>query len=95
MTCNLCNCENVSLVNNSLIYGKEYGKYPYIYLCPNCKAYVGVHPDNSPLGILADEEMRVLRKKCHSLFDTRWNTKDERTEQYDIIGQKLGIKKGE
>lgn len=92
--CNICGSTNVNLVSNSYIYGKEYGKYPYVYLCSNCKAYVGVHPNNKPLGILADDEMRTLRKQCHDLFDKKWNTKKERTEQYNVLGSKLGLEKG-
>ena len=94
MICNICGSTNVNLVSNSYIYGKEYGKYPYVYLCADCKAYVGVHPNNKPLGILADDEMRTLRKQCHDLFDKKWTNKKERTKQYDILGSRLGLDKG-
>ena len=94
MKCNLCGSNHVNLVNNSLLYGKEYGKYPYVYLCTDCNAYVGVHPNLKPMGVLADNEMRELRRKCHDLFDKRWTTKEERENQYNILGRQLGYERG-
>lgn len=92
MTCNICGSNHVNLVNNSLLYGKEYGKYPYVYLCTDCNAYVGVHPNMEPMGLLADDEMRVLRKKCHELFDRTWKNNKERTVRYAELAEKLGVK---
>ena len=92
MTCNICGSNNVNLVSNSVLYGKEYGKIPYVYLCSNCKAYVGVHPNKEPMGILADDEMRTLRIKCHELFDKTWKNKKERSEKYSELAEKLGVK---
>lgn len=37
--------------------------------CVNCKASVGVRIKN---GLLADKELRLLRIKCHQLFDAQW-----------------------
>lgn len=95
MRCNICGGDNVNLVNNSIVYGKEYGRFPYVFLCNDCKAYVGVHPDMSPMGILADNEMRVLRRKCHAIFDKTWATKKERVARYNALAEKLGCKQGE
>lgn len=92
MTCNICGSENVFLVSNSVVYGKEYGKVPYVYLCENCKSYVGVHPNMKPMGILADDEMRELRKKCHALFDKTWKDNKERSVRYAELAEKLDIK---
>ncbi|MFG8677889.1 zinc-finger-containing protein [Pseudomonas aeruginosa] len=44
----------VRLVSNRVIYGREYGDWPYAYACTGtgCGAYVGLHPDTDvPLGI--------------------------------------------
>lgn len=90
--CNLCGGD-VKFVNNEVIYGKPYGKYPYAYYCGTCGAYVGVHPDNSPLGILADKEMRRLRSRCHELFDETWKNRTERTLNYNKLAMKMGIRK--
>jgi hypothetical protein len=91
-TCNICG-GSVRLVNNETIYGKPYGKYPYVYYCSACGAYVGVHPDNSPLGILADKEMRELRSRCHELFDKTWKNKTQRTINYGKLAMKLRVRK--
>lgn len=54
----------VELVNHAEIYGgREYGDWPYAYLCRGCGAYVGLHPHTDiPLGTLADKETREARK---------------------------------
>jgi hypothetical protein len=70
--------ESAILVDSSIVYGQSYG---LIWICPSypdCDAYVGVHKSgeymNYPLGSLADKELRELRKKAHSVFDTIWKT---------------------
>ena len=78
--CNICGGE-VIYTSNARIYGKEYGSGK-CYLCTCCGAYVGTHtprPEEA-YGLLANEEMREMKKKCHDLFDARWlNQKDRRT----------------
>lgn len=66
-----CNCfGKIELVNNSEIYGREYGKWPYAYLCRGCLSYVGLHPfTDIPLGILANAELRESKKRNKSYFD--------------------------
>jgi len=69
--CQYCN-GTVSLVSNSIIYGKEYGN-GLAYVCENCKASVGVHNDCiTPLGSLADEDTKAARKEAHATFDKLW-----------------------
>lgn len=86
--CNLCDGE-VVYTDSGLIYGRSYGM---IYLCKNCGGYVGVHRGTDrAMGILANDEMRFLRKLCHAVFDKRWSTKPERTEQYVMLADELGI----
>ena len=56
--CRYCNGP-VELVENSEIYRRNYGKWPYAYLCRSCDAYVGLHPNTLiPLGSLANRELR-------------------------------------
>lgn len=80
VTCNLCGGK-VIYTSNKIIYGKEYGS-GRCYFCTSCKAYVGTHkprPDEA-MGLLADKEMREMKKKCHALFDKTWLvTPDRRT----------------
>ena len=67
---------SVALVNNAKVYsGREYGKWPYAYLCENdaCGAYVGLHPNTTiPLGTLATASMRDARKKAKDAFNRMW-----------------------
>lgn len=77
--CNLCGGE-VELVPSTRIYGVPYGSGK-VYVCKQCGASVGTHklrPDDA-LGILANEEMRKLRKECHELFDKLWKPGDRRS----------------
>ncbi len=91
MKCNICKSEDISLVNNKVLYGRPYGKTPYIYLCNKCGSYVGVHPDMKPMGIFADNQMRKLRKMCHKLFDCRWTNKSERSKAYEDLAAKMNL----
>lgn len=92
--CIYCNAE-VKLVSNAEIYGKKYGN-GMCYKCSQCDAYVGVHPDLvTPLGVLADRELRNLKKKAHSLFDPIWQNKKHkgkaRNSAYRNLADKLKI----
>jgi hypothetical protein len=59
----------VELVSNGAIYRREYGEWPYAYLCRPCDAYVGLHPQTDiPLGTLANAELRDVRKNSKALF---------------------------
>lgn len=50
-------------VDSSVIYGRSYGM---IYLCRDCRAYVGVHKGtNQALGRLANAELRDAKKEAH------------------------------
>lgn len=63
-------CDNpVELVNNSQIYTRSYGDWPYVYWCRPCDAYVGLHPQTDlPLGTLADAALRDARKQSKREF---------------------------
>ena len=89
--CNICGGQ-VEFINNDLIYGSVFGSGK-AYRCKKCGAFVGTHKNNptEPLGILADEEMRKLRKQCHELFDKRWSNNKERLIQYKWLAYKLDI----
>lgn len=70
VTCHLCG-GHVLLVNNSTIYGKEYGKWPFSYMCEDCRAYVGIHlKTDIPLGTLASKEMRAARRSAKTVLNT-------------------------
>lgn len=59
----------VVYTSNAEIYGREYGNGK-CYLCRNCRAFVGVHTGtDTPLGTLANDELRQYRKTAHYWFD--------------------------
>lgn len=90
-----CSCgEMPALVKKSDVLGGISDEM--IYYCSKCGAYVGVHKEtNIPLGKPADEETRTLRRKCHEVFDKRWETQQERSAAYDRLAKKLNISKAE
>lgn len=91
VTCPYCSSD-VMYTSNAAIYGKEYGN-GRVYKCTGCDAYVGVHTGTDiPLGRLANKELRLLKKKCHSLFDPAWKLKKvKRRQAYSILANNLGI----
>ncbi|EPG3568347.1 zinc-finger-containing protein [Providencia rettgeri] len=89
-----CHCSgNIKIVNNSEIYSKEYGEWPWAYLCESCGAYVGMHPfTNIPLGTLATKQIREARKSCKPYFTRMFNAKKiHRSEGYKLLAAELGI----
>lgn len=67
-SCIYCD-NNVEIVNNKEIYGKSYGKWPWVYLCKSCGSFVGIHPKtNIPLGTLADTKTRKARVEAKEPF---------------------------
>lgn len=92
--CRYCG-HDVIFTSNAEIYGKEYGNGK-CYLCKNCFAYVGVHTGTIiPLGTLANDNLRKLRKKAHILFDTLWKGKTRkmtRYEAYKWLANKMNLK---
>jgi len=97
--CNLCGGK-VEYTTNAEIYGRTYGSGK-CYLCRNCKAYVGTHEKRptEAFGILANDEMRKWKIKCHSLFDGLWQFKADnkrrqyRSKCYEALAEALNITK--
>lgn len=94
--CNCLNCGSpVEFVNNSTIYGKEFGSWPWAYVCTNkvCDSYIGVHSGTRhALGTLANAVTRTARKTAHSAFDQIWKTKTmKRGEAYRWLARELDI----
>ena len=66
--CPYCS-SSIELISNSVIYGREFGEWPYAYSCQVCDAYVGLHPHTDlPLGSLADSALREARKEGKAIF---------------------------
>lgn len=93
--------KNTEFVDSEEVYGKSYGM---IYLCRDCKAWVGVHKGTkNALGRLANSELRDAKKEAHFYFDKLWKAKIEsgvrkkvaRGKAYKWLSQQLGISKEE
>lgn len=93
-TCQYCN-SSVSIQENKVIYGKNYGDYPWTYVCDNleCRAYVGMHPFTAfPLGTLADYKTREARKSVKKIFINWYTTNDyKRNDAYLKLSIAMGI----
>lgn len=70
-------CDNkTELVDTSEVYGENYSKRAWMYLCRKCGAYVGTHPKTTKaLGRLADANLRNWKKLAHHYFDALWKQK--------------------
>lgn len=92
--CRYCG-HDVVLTSNAEIYGKEYGN-GRIYLCRNCRAYVGTHTGtNIPLGTLANNELRKVRNETHIIFDKLWKSPTRimtRHNAYKLLAKRMGLK---
>lgn len=94
-TCPHCNGA-VEIASNAAIYnGREYGDWPWIYLCVNkkCFASIGMHPEtNLPLGTLAHGPLRQQRMKAKSLFNPLWQSgKMARKYAYYWLAKEMGL----
>lgn len=89
--CNICGGK-VEYIPNKFIYGKPYGS-GFCYHCCQCGAYVGTHTirPKEAFGILANEEMRKMKMKCHDLFDRLWSTPQQRHKCYKWLANELNI----
>lgn len=85
----------VALVNNSEVYGRSYGDWPWVYLCQHhpCRAYVGTHPEtNLPLGTLATAAIRAARKTAKERFNAWFQAGQmSRTDAYSWLAAKMNI----
>lgn len=67
------------------------------YECDPCDAYVGCHPGtDTPLGRLADAELREEKMRAHAAFDPIWRSgSKKRGSAYAWLADQLGIDKKE
>lgn len=76
--------------NSVDIYGADYGM---IYICPKCRAYVGVHKGtNKAKGRLANEQLRRCKIEAHLYFDQIYKRGImKRKEAYKWLSEQLGL----
>lgn len=96
--CPYCS-SSVKLVCNRVIYGSEYGDWPFAYRCTHtaCGAYVGLHPFTAiPLGTLANAATRDARKAAKEVFgQVVYKHRMDRTEAYRWLARTMGLDVGE
>lgn len=83
----------VQLVRNGVIYGKDYGEWPWAYLCAGCGAYVGLHPYTAiPLGTLATMAIRDARQRAKTAFSALYLEHElGRSEAYARLAAAMDI----
>lgn len=90
ITCPYCN-KVAEFISTKEFYGKDYGTN--IYLCRPCDAYVGTHgKGKKPLGTMANNRLRNLRKMAHNRFDPLWRKrKMSRGNAYKWLSEQMNI----
>mgnify|MGYP003953858373 FL=1 len=92
--CPHCEGHDIEICKNSRVYrGREYGEWPWVVMCNDCYAYVGLHPFTGiPLGTLADRRTRDARKTVKKRF-IAWQEDRHlsRTDAYRLLAQKMRI----
>ena len=87
------------MFQNAVVYGRNYGDWPWMYICMNdaCGARVSMHPfTNIPLGTLADEDTRYARKAAKAKFHRfQQLSKISRSDAYSTLAERMGIPRRE
>ncbi len=89
--CPYCD-QPAKLVDSEEVYGRSYGKM-WLCRCLPTLAYVGCRKGTDyPLGTLANESTRAMRKKAHRAFDPLWKKGDmTRKQAYAWLAKALQI----
>ncbi|MFJ7407143.1 MULTISPECIES: zinc-finger-containing protein [unclassified Lysinibacillus] len=90
MICPYCQ-EQAEFISSKDFYGTDYRTN--LYVCRPCDARVGTHGrGKTPLGTMANAELRELRKLCHARFDVRWKYgKVSRSKAYQQLADMMGL----
>ncbi|MGG6445723.1 zinc-finger-containing protein [Pseudobacillus badius] len=90
VTCPYCG-NAAKFMTSKEFYGKDYGSN--LYVCKPCDARIGTHRNSkTPLGTLANDELRRLRITCHSLIDPYWKYgKYSRSEVYRRMSKAMNL----
>ncbi len=88
-TCPYCG-KPTELIDSAEIYGGS--SYGPIYICRDCGAYVGCYKGTTTaLGRLADEKLRLAKRRAHHYLDQLWKTPKQRLEVYEWLSDELHI----
>lgn len=97
-TCDYCQ-QPAKLVSGTVIYPHRQDLADKrFWNCAPCDAYVGCHDGTeTPLGRLANEELRKAKMAAHAAFDPLWQRSSpkqrfvRRSEAYHWLSKQLGL----
>lgn len=95
LTCPYCN-NDAQLTTGDYIYPHRRDLVDRkFYVCWPCDAYVGTHKGtDTPLGTMADQDLRNARKAAHAAFDPFWREgRMRRREAYAKLAALMNIPK--
>jgi hypothetical protein len=62
------------------------------YYCQPCQAWVGCHQGStSPMGRLANKELRQAKMRAHDAFDTAWRGRISRRKAYRWLAEQMPV----
>lgn len=99
--CDYCQAQAVFHTTSTHIYGRDLGA---VWHCAPCAAWVGCHPDDRPLGRLANKSLRLAKQAAHAAIDPMIEAKMRRAGMsrgqarragYKWLAAQLGLTRGE
>lgn len=90
--CDYCG-KPAQFVDSAIVYGGV--SYGMIWYCQDCNVWVGVHRGTrTPLGRLANAQLRQWKRAAHAAFDPLWRgRKRTRRQAYRWLSQQMGLPK--
>lgn len=70
--CSHCGLECRDALGSEIYPGRRDLAEKVVWVCDNCGARVGSHPNGKPLGTAANAELRRAREHVHEKFDPIW-----------------------
>ncbi len=88
--CPYCGRRADFLESSARLYGRDYGP---VYACLPCRAWVGCHDGTTnPLGTMADEHLRGMRRRAHEAFDPIWRLNAmSRRSAHKWLADQIGV----
>lgn len=93
LECPYCNEGAVKVTGEKIYPHRKDLHFLNFWMCEPCNAYVGCHKGtDTPLGRLADVELRAMKSKAHRAFDPIWKEgHSPRREAYAWLAEALNI----
>lgn len=94
VVCPYCG-KDAELLTGEQVYGSSLYRDKLLWVCKPCDARVGCHAGgDTPLGTLANEELRRARMLAHAAFDPLWRGNAaamRRREAYEWLAGELDV----